>query len=322
MLIFPNYTAYLKANFTPFYLAALLSTGTGYYGPGVYIQDGLRMGVKFLLPDINRSAHCFTVEDNAVRAGLGMVKGVGPAAVLAILESRSKDGLFQSLYDFCFRVRLSKKAVQNIIKGGAFDSFGLTRPTMLASLDKIKEAARRSRRHREAGQLSLLGEPSGETCRWSGSTGLEYGPSLPEYTRAQQLHLEKEIFGFYLTGHPLAQGRVKLSRRGVLPLNKLACLPEGATVWIAGQVVSARRQPTRKEEYMVILLLEDETAQIEVILSPRVYREYLAEITPGILSVRGYLSRREKDTRVLAREIESLYETVEKPKNTKAAVFP
>ncbi|MGB9826044.1 MAG: DNA polymerase III subunit alpha, partial [Desulfofundulus sp.] len=212
------YTAYLKANFTPYYLASLMSTGTGYYGPGVYVQDGLRMGVNFLPPDINLSKHCFTVEENGVRAGLGTVKGVGMATVLAILESRLKEGPFKSLYDFCFRVRISKKAVENLILVGAFDSFGITRPTLLASLDRIMEAARRSRLRCEAGQLSLLENTSGKEGCWPGDAGISPVSSLPEFSRERQLQLEKEILGYYLTGHPLALQRAELARLGVLPI--------------------------------------------------------------------------------------------------------
>src|SRR5262249_2595287 len=156
------------------------------------------MGIRVDPPDVNVSAVRFSVAGDAIRFGLAAIKNVGESAMESILETRRQDGAFKSLDDFCSRVDVrlvNRRVLESLIKAGAFDSLGLTRAHLMLALDAALESGQRQQRDREEGQASffdLLPPPA---------TPAAVTPSVPEWDDDQRLAFEKEVLGFYVSGH-------------------------------------------------------------------------------------------------------------------------
>jgi DNA polymerase-3 subunit alpha len=210
-------TAYLKANYQREYLAALMTTESGNHDKlARYITHARQRGAEVLAPDVNESEQAFTVVAEGIRFGLSGVKNVGAGAIECILAARSQPGegepssrRFESVFDFARRVdgrKVNRRVVESLVKCGAFDSLHANRAAVWASLDTALEAGAAAQRDREIGQASLFGGPEGAAAP---------EPSLPdaaEWTDRQRLAYEREVLGFYVTGHPLAAAARQLER--------------------------------------------------------------------------------------------------------------
>ena len=194
-------TAYLKANYPVEYMAAFLnSVITVAEKVSWYISVCRDMGIKVLPPDINSSEAAFSVDGDNVRFGLGAIKSVGETAVAVILKERESHGPFKDFFDFASRVdltKVNKRVVENLIKSGSMDTFGYRRRQLLAIMDRALDAAAQDQHDRMTGQLSLFG---GDTRQSAAAIPI---PDLPEIPKDEVLRLEKELIGFYVTGHPL-----------------------------------------------------------------------------------------------------------------------
>lgn len=297
------YTAYLKANYPVEYLAALLSSQTGYYGLAAYVEEARRNGFPILPPDINKSGAAFTVEEGSIRTGFNLIKQVGFQCIMAILEARQAGGRFKSLYDFCRRVdrrKVNRGAMESLIKVGAFDGLGLSRPQMLANLDRVLKSVRR---RESGGQKQLAFSDLGY---WPEDSGFIYQLDVPDYNGPEKLRVERELLGISLREHPLAQYRSFLQLRKVRLLTELDSLTPGNQVVIAGIPVNCRRQPTKKNEYILFILLEDESGQTEVVVFPNVYEKCLYEINPNGIIITGKLVREGEEAKVIAQSIQAL----------------
>jgi DNA polymerase-3 subunit alpha len=197
-------TAYLKANHRPEYLAALLTIEAGNHDKlSRYIAHVRESGLVVLPPDVNDSAHNFGVVDAAIRFGFAGIKNVGDGAVEAILKSRDADGPFTSLFDFTRRVdgrKVNRRVLEALVKCGAFDSLHDNRASVWASVEMAVERAAAEQRDRAVGQESLFGGmPDAE---WSEEPRLiEIAP----WGDRERLGNEKELLGFYVSGHPLGE---------------------------------------------------------------------------------------------------------------------
>ncbi|MGE5575797.1 MAG: DNA polymerase III subunit alpha, partial [Syntrophothermus sp.] len=295
-------TAFLKAHYPAHYFAALLTTQMGYYGMSVYVEEAKRHGIPVLPPDINKSRGHFSVEETAngqaIRVGLSLVKGLGPGAIKDILETRLKHGPFTSLEDFCAtvpRTAIRRPALENLIKVGAFASSGRSRRELLDDLDGILRATRR-RRKSTPGQLELF---SGDLL-----DQILQAEDSPAQIRAW----EKELLGISLGEHPLLPFRNILSSIEAVSSKDLELLPDGSRVKIAGTVINARRQTTRKKEQMLFLLLEDMEGLFEVILFPKTYQQYATRLDYHGMLITGKLSLEEEEAKIIAQEIIPLKE--------------
>jgi DNA polymerase-3 subunit alpha len=204
-------TAYLKANYPAYFMAALLTSERANTDKMVvYIGECREMGIRVLPPDVNQSDIFFTVVGNDIRFGLAAIKNVGEGAVEAILRAR-KDGPFRSIFDFCERVDLravNRRVVESFIKSGSFDSLDPRRASLYAALDRAMEAGQKDQRDREQGQSSLFGGPD---------DGAHPAPpervrDVPEWGEGERLAFEKESLGFFITGHPLERFRSELEQ--------------------------------------------------------------------------------------------------------------
>jgi DNA polymerase III subunit alpha len=295
-------TAYLKANFPQEFMAALLTSVMGTNDKiGFYIEECRRMGLAVLPPDINASSAGFTVDGAAIRFGLAGVKNVGENAIANIAAARSEGGRFTSLVDFCSRVDMrvvNKRVIESLIKCGAFDSSGWRRSQLLAVLEQAVEVAACRQRDLASGQIGLFGD---ETC---GDADEIAPPNLDELPRDQLLAMEKEMTGFYVTGHPLDQFREKLKQ--FTPVGQLSegGYSDGQQVKIAGMVASAKRITTKSGGMMCFVGLEDFTGQVEVVVFPRIFDKTSRQLLiDAPLAVSGRLNISDETVKVIADDI-------------------
>lgn len=299
-------TAYLKAHFPQEFMAATLTSIMGASDKvGHYIEECRRMGIAVLPPDVNASDSRFSVDQEAIRFGLSAVKNVGEGAIESVMAARAADGPFESLVDFCTRVDMrlvNKRVLESLIKCGAFDSTGARRSQLLAVLDRAVEVAAGCQRDAQSGQLGLFGEEElAETC------ALEL-PELPELPLPQLIALEKEMTGFYITGHPLEPFRPQLE--ALCSVEQVLAQPEdGKKVRLGGMVAAAKRISTRSGDMMCFVALEDFTRQMEVVVFPRVFHRAMALLVPDTpIVVSGKISASEEGVKVLAERIAPLRE--------------
>ncbi|MCE5284741.1 MAG: DNA polymerase III subunit alpha, partial [Pelosinus sp.] len=298
-------TAYLKAHYPREFMAALLSSVMGTNDKiGFYIEECRRAGINILPPDINASQSSFSVDGTAIRFGLAAVKNVGENAIANLVAIREKGGKFKSLLDFCARVDMrvvNKRVIESLIKCGAFDSTLVKRAQLLAVLDRTVDVAASKQRDMMSGQLGLFGD---DTMTAADDIVL---PAIPEMPVEQMLAYEKEITGFYVTGHPLDKYRDKIE--GFHSIEKILSgeLPDGKRVQAAGLIVSLKRITTKAGDMMCFLNLEDFTNQIEVIVFPRLYEKYGRLIAPDApIAVVARLNVNEDSVKMIAEEIKPL----------------
>lgn len=292
-------TAYLKAHYPNEFMAAMLSSVMGTSDKvGYYIEYCRHQGIQVLPPDINASKASFSVDGEAIRFGMAAVKNVGENAIESMIKAREKDGKFTSLVDFCTRVDMrvvNKRVIESLIKCGAFDSQGAKRSQLVAVLDKAVEAAGSKQRDAASGQIGLFGEA--EMSHVDEVTL----PDIEEMPKEQILALEKEITGFYITGHPLDRYREKI--QGFTTVEKLLSADnmDGKLTKIAGIIVSAKRISTKKGETMCFIEVEDFTNKIEVVVFPKVFYQSVNLLVPDMpVVVSGRLNANEETSKILA----------------------
>lgn len=264
-------TGWLKCHYPAEFMAALLTSDADRTDKLVaHIADAKSRGIEVLPPDINASAHSFHGRGSTIRFGLSGVKGVGDGAIEAILEAR-KDGPFLGLFDFCERVdlrRVNRKVIECLVRCGAFDSIGVPRWVLFASIDKALERGQSAQRDRAIGQASLFGLLGG-----SGGTGgaTEPGKDGPyvecePWTDKELLAGEKETIGFYVTGHPLDPYAEEIRRYASCDIGTLLARGKaGDTVRIVGVPSALRARTTKSGRLMGFATIEDLTGSVEVI---------------------------------------------------------
>jgi DNA polymerase-3 subunit alpha len=267
-------TAYLKAHYPLDFMAALLTSETGNTAKVVkYINECRDMGIRVLPPDVNKSDWSFTPDGDAVRFGLGAIKSLGQSAVESISKARDEGGSFKSLYDFCERVDLSavnKRMIESLIKAGALDSLGPGRAPMYAAVEGAMESGQKAWRDRASGQAGLFasvfeeGEPEQPL------------PSVPEWTLSERLTGEKEVLGYYVTGHPLEQFRDKLADLNTHATDGLEGLERGADVAICGIITAIQRRRNKEGKPWASMQFEDLAGALDAVLFTTNY-ERLAE---------------------------------------------
>ncbi|MGI6328911.1 MAG: DNA polymerase III subunit alpha [Dethiobacteria bacterium] len=307
-------TAYLKANYPLEFMAALL-TGVMSSSEKValYIADCRRKGIEILPPDVNESDINFTVAGSGhIRFGLAAVKNVGRGAIEAILKTRSKEGKFTGLYDFCSKVDLrtcNRKVLESLIKSGAFDSLGGARSQYLNILDDAMTYGHQLQKDRSNGQISMftyLGE-TGDLGELDdlGITG-DNLPPIPEFSPKEKLALEKEMVGLYISGHPLDQYCLILENlRGVVPLAELGELGERREVSIAGMISSVRAIYTKKGRPMSFLKVEDFTGEVEVVVFSDIHERCQSDLQEDrVVLIKGSTDfKEEEEVKIISKEI-------------------
>ena len=291
-------TAYLKAYYPAEFMAAMLSSVMGESDRvGYFIEECRKHGIKILPPDVNRSSLSFSVEESAIRFGLAGVKNVGEGAIESIVAARSA-GEFKSLVDFCERIDMrlvNKRVLESLIKAGAFDWTGLRRSQLLAVCETAVDLAVARQRDKNNGQIGLFGEEQ------MNSIDELRIPNLEELPKAQILAMEKEMTGFFVTGHPLDAYRSQLS--GVSKIGTILSkeCTDNQTIKIGGLITAAKRLPTKNGETMCFVSLEDFTGVVEVIVFPRTFERASPFLAPDLpVMVSGRVSITDDKVKVIA----------------------
>jgi DNA polymerase-3 subunit alpha len=229
------------------------------------------MNISILPPDVNSSDLTFTPAGNSIRFGLTAIKNVGAAAIESVLAARRKLGRFDTLLQFCENVDLrllNKRVIESLIKAGAFDSLGARRSQHMAVLDRVMDLGQKRQRESSSGQHGLF----------MGNADLAAPPPLelpdvPDWTEAERLAGEKEVLGFYVTGHPLEKymGRLAtITRRDSSSLEELA---HESPVTLAGILTGLRVRPSKKGDLWASGMLEDNRGSVELLVFPQAYQQ-------------------------------------------------
>ena len=307
-------TAYFKANHPVEFMAALLTSEMGDTDKIVkHIEECRAMGIRVLPPDVNLSGIQFSVVGETIRFGLAAIKNVGEAAIQSILTTRETKGRFVSLTDFCARVDLrlvNRRVIESLIKAGAFDSLGVSRSQLMVTLDRAMETGQRRQRDRQEGQGSffdLMGAGDGAPAGPATRPAAPEEEAIPEWQSDQRLAYEKEVLGFYLSGHPLARFREVAERLGVTPIADLAQRPVAARLTLFGQVTALKEIPTKSGDRMAFATLEDMGGSVEVTIFPAPFKVAAALLRSGeAILVRGRVDETEKGRVVLAEDIRAV----------------
>lgn len=268
-------TGYFKTFYPVEFMAALLSTEVSSTDNIVkYIAEARAMGLEVLQPSVNESDVSFTVPSGKIRFGLAAIKGLGDAALHAILEAREDRGAFTSIYDFCERVpsrHLSKKTLEVLVKSGAFDGFGRSRAQLARALEGAVEAAKSVHRAKEQGQGSLFGAPGlAEAVK----PREVYDETIGEWPERERLQAEKDAIGFYITGHPLDRYASDSHAWGGGTVAAISEVEGRGELSVCCLVSALRERPLRDGSgRMAFLTLEDQSGVFEVVAGARVFGE-------------------------------------------------
>ncbi|MBN3522918.1 DNA polymerase III subunit alpha [Paenibacillus apiarius] len=292
-------TSYLKAHYPMEFMASMLTANMGSHRKiAEYIEDCRRLHIELLPPDVNESMVHFTPLEGAIRFGLGAIKNVGTTAIESIIQER-KEKPYADLLDFCQRVDLrvcNRRVIESLIQAGAFDMLPGHRAQLLTMLDETLDTAAKWRKEREDLQIQLFGFV--EVSNWT----IDY-PNVPALTMAEQLELERELLGLYLSGHPLDDYTDLLREVETDRLVDLHDAPDDSECIVAGMVVSIRSIMTKKGKPMAFIELEDRIDRAEVVLFPEVWRRAEPLVHKGaLLAVRAKVQQQDDDYKLLANE--------------------
>jgi DNA polymerase-3 subunit alpha len=270
-------TAYLKAHYPIDFMAALLTSETGNTSKVVkYINECREMGITILPPDVNHSEWSFTPDGQAIRFGLGAVKNLGQSAVEAIGKAREEVGTFTALHQFCEKVDLgavNRRMIESLIKAGAMDSLQGTRSQKFAAAEGAMEAGQRAQRDRESGQVGLFGETTD-----SGASHVMALPNVPDWTEKDKLAYEKELLGFWVTGHPLDRYADKIAELASHDSSTVEGLAKNTEVALCGVLTGITRKRNKEGKPWTAMTLEDRSGSLEAMVFTTNYERLASQI--------------------------------------------
>ena len=267
-------TAYMKCHYPREYMAALLSSILdNSQKVAEYIAECRELGIKLLPPDVNESDADFTVSGENIRFGLVAIKSVGRASIENLVAERRENGPFKSFEDFCRRINgkdLNRRAVENLIRAGAFDSMGYKRRALLDIAGAVLDSISQSLRDNIAGQMGLFGDAELE----GNAPAAIPIPQVEEFSPMELMAMEKETTGLYLSGHPMDGYREAVRRIGAVPLGAVMAdfaaedgpsrFADNQNITVAGVVAAAKTRTTRSNTLMSYIQLEDDTGSMEL----------------------------------------------------------
>ena len=309
-------TAYFKCHYTREYMAALLTSVLDNSDKVAgYIGECRDCGIALLPPDVNRSSDRFTVEPEGIRFGLVAIKNIGRGFIQSVVRERERGGDFRSLQDFCDRMYdcgdMNKRAVENLIRSGAFDGMGARRSQLVAVYEKVLDAIGTVRRRNVEGQLDFFGMAASS----SEAPAQVHLPDVPEYTAVERMQMERETTGLYLSGHPMSDYRATAKRLGAVSIGEItqdfageegaSRFADGQMVTVAGIVASSKTRTTKNNTLMAYVTLEDETASMELLCFQKVIDRCGSYMLPNLaVLVKGRISvRDEKPPQILCDEL-------------------
>ncbi len=264
------WTAYLKANYPTEYLAACMtSVMASSEKVAEFAEDARQLGIRVVLPDVNRSEAEFVAGDSEILFGLAAIRNLGRGVANAIQRERETNGPFRDLRDFCERLagtEVNKATVETLIRCGAMDAFG-HRAQLLAALDSVFTAAQRARQDRDAGQVSLFDAFAYEDQKQAAL------PDVAEFDKPKLLAMEKELLGLFVSDHPLLQQQQRLQNVTTARIRELQGFAQGTPVVVGGVVTRLSPYTTKSGDRMMFFTLEDQDGSIEVTVFPKAFEK-------------------------------------------------
>ncbi len=315
-------TAYLKTFYPVEYMASLISSVDDLEKANGYIVNAKKMGISLYPPDVNKSFDTFTVEDNAIRFGLSVVKNVGRSFIQRIVKEREENGEFLGFSDFISRMidkDINKRAVESLIMCGAFDSFGIKRAQLMAVYEDVINSEGVSKKGNVSGQITLFDEETPEEIDF---------PNINEFSNRELLKMEKKTIGMYLSGHPCEEYSDKISKITKFTIGDVLTAVEkdeegnfqivndkicdGMFIKLCGIISTRKNKITRNSSQMAFVTIEDVFGSIEVLVFPKVLTKYSYLLEEeSIVVIEGKLSLREDEEPKLLCETVSRIENVE-----------
>jgi DNA polymerase-3 subunit alpha len=313
-------TAYLKAHYPVEFMAGLLSNEINNTDKiSIFVGECKRMGISILPPDINKSGLKFVPETvagigdagagitdpgySAIRYGLAAIKHVGQGAMESAIREREQRGNFISLEDFCSRLDsrvVNRKILESLMKTGAFDFLGRDRAELFACIDEAMSSSAAAHRDRIAGQVSLFDETTAPTA--------SRRKPLTPWSEHEKLSYEKELLGFYVSGHPLDAYVDFFATKKYRSIASLSELDDRAPFKIAGAIVEVEKKFTRREgKAFAVVWIEDLTNMLEVVVWNEVYLKISDALAAGrVVEIRGTVDKRDDAVRAVAQDIKIL----------------
>ncbi|MCW8419048.1 DNA polymerase III subunit alpha [Fluoribacter dumoffii] len=274
-------TAWLKAHYPAAFMAAVMSSDMDNTDKVVtFIDECAHMKLKILPPSINQSMYPFTVtDDTTIIYGLGAIKGVGESAIDCITDARDAGGKFTDLFSFCQRLDLRKvnrRVLEALIKSGAFDDWKVERAILTASLEKALKIAEKEHQNQSSGQFDLFSLLEDENH-------VQDYVSCKPWSESQRLEGEREVLGFYLTGHPADQYRREFGDF-IVSISQLNPSQHKKAL-ICAQIVGIRKIVTKRGKKLVILGMDDSTARLDVVVFGELFESSGAALSTGDMLV-------------------------------------
>ncbi|QXM06467.1 DNA polymerase III subunit alpha [Crassaminicella indica] len=309
-------TAYLKAYYPVEFMAALITSIMGNAAKvAQYIEDCKKRNIEILPPSVNESRDKFIVQDGKIRFGLLAVKNVGTGVIDAIVKAREEKGKFLSFTDFCDKVdmkEMNKRAIESLIKAGAFDNLGANRAQLLAIYEKTMDGIQQDRKRNLEGQVSLFQafeEIIPENVKRDDL------PDIKEFPQKDLLIMEKEVLGLYISGHPLSEYEREIKEISTMNTGDLLELSEnqqednrlkdGSYIRIGGLIGHRKNKITKNNNMMAFITLEDLFGSVEVLVFPKIFDKYINLLyEDSVVIIEGKISMREdEEPKIIAEKI-------------------
>lgn len=294
-------TAWLKCYYPKEYMAALLSSVLDNQNKmAVYIGECQRLGIRVLPPNVNESSLGFAVSGSNIRYGLLAIKNLGRQFIDQIIAER-KNKPYDSFYDFCKRLygrNMNSRAIESLIKCGAFDGLGANRRQLLAVSKTVLDDLDYETKRNMGGQLSFFDMDGGQAEQISSKPQI---PDLPEFPKEELLYMENEIAGMYLSGHPMDEYSkfsvlVKADRTGDIINNEGNLYFDGKKVSVVCIISKVKTQLTKNNKMMAFANIEDRYGSLEAVVFPNVYERYAVQLNDGnVVIIRGTLNFKENE---------------------------
>ncbi|MBT5928111.1 MAG: DNA polymerase III subunit alpha [Verrucomicrobia bacterium] len=299
-------TAYLKAHYTVEFLAAMMTNDMGDTAKlTILVEEAKQMGVEVLPPDVNESRVVFAPAQGGkvIRFGMAAIKGVGEVAVQQILKARDEGEKFTTLYDLCMRLdgrSLNRKILEALIKSGACDSLGLNRASLFGLIDKALSRASSVASDRSKGQTSLFG-----TMDEPENIEITDADTLDEWPASERLLAEKELLGFYVSGHPLNPFESTLENYGLGNSKTIGSLPDRTMTRIGGMISAIQQGFSKKSgKPYAMITLEDLEGTIQILCMNENYDKYRHLLEPNKpLMVIGEVNNAEDKPKIFPQEL-------------------
>jgi DNA polymerase-3 subunit alpha len=306
-------TAYLKAHYPAEFMAATLTSEIGNTDRIVKLIDDCRkIGIKVLPPDVSESGKDFNVIDNDIRFGLCAIRNVGEGAIDSVLKTRTSDGQFKNLFDFCARVDLrlvNKKCLESLVQAGAFDGFNLHRAKLYENIERAITFGSNSQSQSMAGQSGLFDEASKQ------GKAISYPPmnETTAWTESEKLTREKGMLGFYVSGHPLLKFEHEINEFANVHFGDVADFKSGSDTRACGIVSAVKKKIDKRGNTMAFIDIEDFTGKAECIVFSDAFTRFQQILAPdAMVMVRGKGEVNGEMLKILVNEVTPMEKVREK----------